>query len=283
MSRSTSARRNRASGAFTLIELLAVVSIILLLLSMLMPSMGQMRQIARETQCLSNLKQLGAAVMSHASDREGQLTHYANMPECVADGQANGAWNTYGWFKWAVVPFHSLMLSYYSINNGYYCGAAFAYREKFIRDARAFYCPADNRRHAVLDKTDPNWSDGGFFANGEPGKVWMSYYFNPMQIFRLSDVFTQRLGGGYSVTEYPLHYTPAAGVLMMDPIIIQDGSARDGSLQFHNQKWNMVHYDGHADKRQSAELVARLAAGVRVDEDWTKFDENIKLLCPTNR
>ena len=283
MSGSNSMRSARRTEAFTLIELLAVVSIILLLMSLLLPSMGQMRQIARETQCLSNLKQLGTAVMSHASDREGQISIYANMAECVADGQANAAWNYYGWFKWGVVPFHTLMMSYYSVNNGYYCGSSFIYREKFIRDARAFYCPSDSRRHAVLDRNDPNWSDGGFFANGEPGKVWMSYYYNPMQIFRLSDVFTQRLGGGYSVTEYPLHHTPAAGVLMMDPIIATDQSSRDGTLQYHNRKWNIAHYDGHADKRGSDELAARLAAGVNVGEDWARFDENIKLLCPTNR
>lgn len=54
--------------AFTLIELLVVIAIIAILAAILFPVFAQAREAARKTQCLSNTKQFGTAVMMYVQD-----------------------------------------------------------------------------------------------------------------------------------------------------------------------------------------------------------------------
>jgi len=54
--------------AFTLIELLVVIAIIAILAAILFPVFAQAREQARKTQCLSNAKQIGAALIMYAND-----------------------------------------------------------------------------------------------------------------------------------------------------------------------------------------------------------------------
>ena len=58
----------RRKGAFTLIELLVVVSIIALLISILLPSLRKAREQAKVTLCIANLKGIGSASLTYATD-----------------------------------------------------------------------------------------------------------------------------------------------------------------------------------------------------------------------
>jgi prepilin-type N-terminal cleavage/methylation domain-containing protein/prepilin-type processing-associated H-X9-DG protein len=66
-------RSTRAPGrrGFTLIELLVVIAIIAILAAILFPVFAQAREKARQTSCLSNLKQLSTAMLMYAEDSDG--------------------------------------------------------------------------------------------------------------------------------------------------------------------------------------------------------------------
>lgn len=66
-------RRAGSSGGFTLVELLTVVAILSLLAALLMPSLGNALDRARQTRCAANMKGIGTTAFLFAADHEGLL------------------------------------------------------------------------------------------------------------------------------------------------------------------------------------------------------------------
>jgi prepilin-type N-terminal cleavage/methylation domain-containing protein len=72
---------SKSKKGFTLIELLVVIAIIALLMSILMPALGRVKNQAKTTACLANLKQWGLMFAMYTGDNDGFFFN----------GQINGA------------------------------------------------------------------------------------------------------------------------------------------------------------------------------------------------
>lgn len=84
--------RNRSSRfGFTLIELLVVIAIIAILAAILFPVFAQAREKARAISCLSNMKQVGLALIMYAQDYDET---YPRGYYLAADGVQNLTWRS---------------------------------------------------------------------------------------------------------------------------------------------------------------------------------------------
>src|SRR5690606_19421513 len=70
-------------AAFTLVELLVVIAIIGVLIALLLPAVQAAREAARRTQCRSNIKQWGLAMVNYESVRK-------ELPPGVLYGAVSG-------------------------------------------------------------------------------------------------------------------------------------------------------------------------------------------------
>jgi prepilin-type N-terminal cleavage/methylation domain-containing protein len=101
--------RSDASSGFTLIELLVVIAIIAILAAILFPVFAQARMKARQTVALSNLKQIGTAMLMYAQDYDESLP-------MTMETESTGQPTTIGY--WATSSYQESLDTYIRMGRG---------------------------------------------------------------------------------------------------------------------------------------------------------------------
>jgi prepilin-type N-terminal cleavage/methylation domain-containing protein len=112
-------RATRAAGkGFTLLELMVVVGVMATMLALLLPALNRVRESARRTTDLSNLRQLTAACLLYAQENDGALPR---------GRQARAGADDYTWLNYStcwnqlssILPQIDLMNACASVREGY--------------------------------------------------------------------------------------------------------------------------------------------------------------------
>lgn len=173
--------RSKAPTGFTLVELLAVVSVIALLLGLLLPAVNRARTKVDQAACLNNLKQLQAAWQMYIDDHDGFV------PENYAD-RSTGVWRSSpnSWAGPSSAPFDG---DASSIRVGSF------YRLNYVGSVETFHCPGDdsiasNGKDKGLRRARSYSMNGNFAGRKEELQtvfVRESLGFNPAGVFVFVD------------------------------------------------------------------------------------------------
>jgi len=244
-----SKRLSNAPRAFTLIELLVVIAIIAILAAILFPVFAQAREKARQTSCLSNLKQIGVGLMMYSQDYDEQLP-----PAWI--GYPNVNWP--GVARWMDVV------------------------QPYVKNTQIFSCPSSNTKYVpvppgqTVDGAGVADKNGGYAMNvayyeantvdaaSPPTPVFDKAGEFPKSLAQVADpagtayVFDFFNGGGSFQCAWPSIAGQPEVVTTVTPRTLGPG----GWLrETHQGQINILFCDGHAKAANLGWLTERAPAG----------------------
>jgi prepilin-type N-terminal cleavage/methylation domain-containing protein len=172
----SAARSRTGARAFTLVELLVVIGIIALLISILMPALQKARAQAIQTQCLSNLRQVGLFMQMYANENKDRVPIGYN---------GNQGWN--GYTVYEAGNFYTLIgrlleTGYAQVPEAFFCPAQLDPRFMYNQPENPWPVPAPvsgkHHRMGYTVRPSTSWNNSGAL------KGWP----NPGSIVRLSRI-----------------------------------------------------------------------------------------------
>lgn len=168
----TSSRRT----GFTLVELLVVIAIIGILVALLLPAIQAARAAARRTQCQSNLKQIGIALMNyHSANNEFPVAMQFDPHPQFPNASVRAATNTDYKANWiiSILPYLEEQSLYDAFNFDKYISDPLN-REVRGRLIPSLLCPEDTGADVrfagsprIRTREGDNWGRANYACNGD--------------------------------------------------------------------------------------------------------------------
>ncbi len=229
----------RRAAAFTLIELLVVIAIIALLAAILFPVFAQSREKARQTACLSNMKQVGVAFAQYLSDADGQYptcdndkAKIAGLPPDPETPDADGPPER----DWHIVL------------------------QPYIKNFAVLRCPSDDSL-APADPQNPDLTVKKEYVSSYTVNGWSEYDLTESAVKRPSEwvLLAERNNRARGPKTWWMFYfwTWQGTPTVWPPAALPDPAARAGedlSLTRHQQRPNWLFGDGHVKSADLSQL-----------------------------
>lgn len=234
--------RKRSTG-FTLIELLVVVAIISILAAILFPVFARARENARRASCLSNLKQLGLAMMQYVQDHDERYPHNVISSENTPpDGRYWFTTNHNWYWPQILYPYH--------------------------KSIQVFYCPSSNR-----ESSNPAYGNYGATtamlttpSDTDQTKA-LADIVAPATTYMLMDSGSYRLSPSWALDLVSTNfYLPGSGAANSDCTSGNADSQSDCETGRHFGGVNMAFADGHVKWLKSSVVVTQAKA--YMDNRW---------------
>lgn len=179
-------------AAFTLVELLVVITIIATLIALLLPAVQSVREAGRRATCASNLKQAGLACLAYHDTNNGLPAAVLLSTSVSNPGDHDQNFGP----NWAVLILPqldelALYDTYAESINAYPQSGDAAWRAIRSTTLPVLLCPSDNFNRTACSAAGGNWSRGNYGANAGPGMFYaLTYGDEGLQ--RVSSVWSEK-------------------------------------------------------------------------------------------